>query len=150
MQFELLVLKRLISPGTWLQPKRYESAQIVQGHKGHFPSPVSNSLPDNCVLSSEKIGQPQGGFTKYLAKKYSTGSTQTLVYLSPIPDCKGADAFRHYSYEGISVNAPELISPSLVVNDSAYGHFLSVEVDQATHDLDAAIRAHFSPARAVD
>ena len=68
-------------------------------------------------------------------------STQVIVYPSPIPDCKGADAFQRYSYEGIAVNTPKLISPSLVVNDSVYRHFLSVEVDQAAHDLLGAISA---------
>lgn len=139
-RFQLLVLKRLISPGTWMQPKRFDLKTILQEHKGHFPSPSTEKLPADCVLSSDKLQQPEGVFTKALVEKYETASTQAFVYLSPIPACSGAEAFQHYSYEGIAVNKPELISPGLVVSDSAYAHFVSGEVEQATHDLDSVIQ----------
>ena len=115
------------------RPSSLRRETVVQGHT---PFWITAPAADDCLFGPNYRSPHKTDATQRLVKDFTTGQTQTLVYLAPIPDCGDAWDFETRAYPGLDV-VPPVVLPHRDFADVI--HVLEPKVPVATELLRAAI-----------
>ena len=97
------------------------------------------SLEASCALPAEYLRETGTGSVQDLVRRFTTPQTRVLVYLAPIPDCRGAEGVRERSYADLGATPPRIFPSGYFVGDVDYAHMQPAAVPAATEALGEAL-----------
>ncbi len=98
-------------------------------------------LGPSCTLPAEYRTEAGAASVEALVQRYTTPTTRVLVYLAPLPDCKGSAEVTGRSYAALGAAPPRTLPARFFADDPYYAHILPPHVPDATEVLADALKA---------
>lgn len=108
---------------------------------GHVELEDHRPLRNTCSIPADFSRLRNNAFIRSLVKTFTSGSTETLVYMAPIPGCAHATNFAQGPYSELGATPPGVLPPSDFADDSRYAHALPGAVPAITDLLAQSVRA---------
>ncbi len=117
-----------------LQPHR--TATVEAGHVNLVEKP----LAAKCVIEDVRLRPHSDSSIAELAASYNSGSTRTIVYLAPVPNCENARGVQKFLHPQLSVAPPVVLPADYFANDGWQAHMLASHISIPTDELEARIK----------
>ncbi len=117
--------------------EQFRPVQVVQGHSAYVGTAA---LPGDCVLPESLIHQTSTRSVQQLVHTFTTAQTRTLVYLAPLPDCRGASEVAAAQYAGVDAAPPVILPSTDFADHDRYVHALAPAEDTTTDLLQQAVQ----------
>ena len=98
-------------------------------------------LTSSCVLPTEFHARTGTGSVEDLVRRYSTPETRVMVYIAPLPACRGSAAVEARSFAAVGAAKPKILPPGIFVSGLNYAHMVPAAVPIATGIFEQALRS---------
>ena len=106
-------------------------------------------LQTSCVLPQAIVHEHAEDSVQVLLRRYTTAETKVVVYLAPMPDCRGAETVRRDA--GLRHAAPAVLPAEMFASDGLFAHPERQAVPLTTALFTAFLRGQMEmPARETD
>jgi len=140
IQFPLMFYQSTMNEGLTPPTKLRRQAQQLVATNGHteFSGRLING--SSCTIPANFLDQIRFDSVRRISEKYRSSRTKILYFAAPIPGCTNAQKIVDRSSAVIPALPPEIMTPSVFVDDSYYAHLGAAGVPQATKNLTDAVR----------
>ncbi len=108
---------------------------------GHTPYPGGRPLAADCVFPSWISRVVGTDFVEQLTHNFSSSKTETMIFLSPMPNCLQKPEVLPGGYSHLAVAHPVVLPAADFANDGSYIHQLASSIPVSTEILNRAIQA---------
>ncbi len=131
-----LVMHRLLNPSS-----RDSYAAFQQQASGFLAYPDTVRVwHAGCTIEPQHSVPPDAGaYARELVSRWQTPQTRVVLYVAPVPDCRGADQFTRMQLSPPSIAPQALLPPEYFIDDDFQVHVIPAQVPLSTRLLEQAI-----------
>ena len=130
--------------GDFLYFRRHEVPRMEQGHLLYLSHPTP--MKSDCEFEPWLL---KTGFKDASAReavtRFTRPGTQTLVFLSPLPNCKSIDVIKNAPHPGLAIPPIQTLPPGNFREDTWQVHMLTGRIGPSTDYLEEVLRQKLQP-----
>ena len=126
--------------GDLLYFRSHEVPEMNQGHIVLLSHPTPMKSDCEFTMAGSASNAAADASVREGVAEFTTPGTQTMVFVSPLPDCKRVDELRSVKHPGLAMPPVQVLPPERFRDDGWQAHMLSSAIAPSTAYLETSIR----------